>query len=105
MFIACSVTQHGTAEHTSRRDGQRGAEYFGRTGLAAGECELSPRRHPHQQDPIGTMLGLSQLRGALGQGGEEGARAVKQRVVIDDGEDAHCGCGKGRAAQAGMDKP
>lgn len=49
---------------------------------------------------MGTVLGLPpQLRGALGQGGEEGARAVKQRVVIDDGEDGHCGCGKGQAAQ------
>lgn len=55
---------------------------------------------------MGTMLELPHLRGALGQGREEGARAVKQRVAIDDGEGAQGRCRKGQAAQAGgMDKP
>lgn len=54
---------------------------------------------------MGTVLGLPRLRGALGQGGEEGARAGKQRVDTDDGGDAHRGRRKRRAAQAGLDKP
>lgn len=65
-------------------------------------AELSPCQHPHRQDPVGTTLGLPQLWGALGQGGEQGARAGKQRVDTDDRGDAHCGRRKRRAAQAGL---
>lgn len=48
MFIPCSVTQRSVAHPGGTGDG---AERFGRGGLAAGGCELSPQLRPCRRDP------------------------------------------------------